>query len=417
MLFRNFITLRLLSSDVFTVAGGSVIAQGFTMVITPLLSRIYSPEDFGVASAFAAIMSMLIPLSSLRYYLAIALPKTQRYAIALANLSFALQLIYFCLLSVIFIFFGSMLLALVDMERVADYKILIPFAVFGASLYEMLTQCAIRGKLFSVIARTKISQSLSGGAAKLVIGILGARPLGLVVGTIIGQAGGITSVALALRRINFLRLSKKCHVKRAAIRYRNFPLFATPTAIVNTGGTYIIPLMVFGFYGAHVAGLFSIAHQLLAIPSVFIGSAFGQVFMQRASVAKYNGDIGTLTWNTYKKLMKIGIVPTLLLVFAAPFVFQIVLGREWLEAGIYARLIAPVTLMSFAFSPISHIFNIQSEQRLSLILECAYFAAKVLGFYIGVLMHSAYISVLLYSLFGAIMVGLRTYWALKIARR
>ena len=407
---------KLLLSDVFSVAGGTIIAQGFIMAIMPLLSRIYTPDDFGVASAFASIMSILIPLSSLRYFLAIALPKTQKYAGAIVNLSFMIQCIYFGLISVVFILFGNTLLAYFNMEIVSSYKILIPFAVLGASIYEMLTQCAIRAKLFSIIARTKVSQSLSGGFAKVCLGWLGMRPLGLILGTIIGQAGGITSVTLALHKMKFFRRIKWFQIRRAALQYRNFPLYAMPTAIINTAGTQIIPLMVFSFYGATVAGYFSMAHQLLMIPSVFVGNAIGQVFLQRASVAKYSGGLGALCWNTYKTLWKVGIIPMVILVIAAPFVFKFVLGNTWEEAGEYAKLLAPITMASFAFSPISHVFNIQNRQDIALKLEIVYFATQILGFLIGTLYQSARISICLYSLGGAAMVGVRTYWALKVAK-
>lgn len=403
-------------SDFVSVALGSVLAQGLTMLTMPLLSRIYAPSDFGIAAAFGSIMSLLIPMSSLRYFLAIALPKTQKYASVIVNLSLMLQSIYFCFLSLIFIFYGNALLTYFDMENVSDYKILIPFAVFGASIYEMLTQCAIRAKLFSILARTKVSQSFAGGATKVCLGWLGIHPLGLILGTIIGQAGGITSITLALHKIKFFQRARLFRIRRAVIKYRKFPLYAMPTAIINTAGAQIIPLMVFSFYGATVAGYFSMAHQLLMIPSVFVGNAIGQVFLQRASIAKYNGGLGSLCLNTYKTLWKIGIIPMVILVIAAPFIFKFVLGGAWGEAGEYAKLLAPITMASFAFSPISYVFNIQNKQNIALKLEIAYFTAQIFGFFIGTLYKSSYVSIFLYSLCGSVMVIVRTYWALKVAR-
>ena len=406
---------KFLHSDVFFIAGGSVIAQGFTMLTMPVLSRLYSPDDFGIASAFASMMSVMIPLSSLRYFSAVALPKTHRYAQALFSLSLMIQGSYFCIITMVFILFGSAILTYFNMENLSDYKILISFAVLGASLYEMLTQCAIRTKSFSVIARTKISQSFAGGLTKLCLGIFGARPLGLILGMIIGQAGGITSVILALHKIGFLRICRWYEIRRVALRFRNFPLYATPTAIINTAGAQIIPIMVFSFYGSTIAGYFSMAHQLLMIPSVFIGSAIGQVFLQRASVAKYNGGLHVLCWNTYKTLLKIGIIPMVILVISAPFVFKFVLGGAWGEAGEYAKFLAPITMASFAFSPISHVFNIQNKQSIAMKLEILYFIVQILCFLVGVLYQSAHVSICLYSLGGAVMVGVRTYWVLKIA--
>ena len=414
--FIEKIKNKVLSKEVFIVAGGSVIAQCFTMATMPLLSRIYSPEEFGIAAAFSSSMSVLIPLSSLRYFLAIALPKTQRYSYVITNLSFAIVCVYFCILWGIFILCGDTLLMYFNMGNLSDYTILIPFAVLGASVYELLTQCAIREKLFAIIARTKVSQSAAGGFTKICLGCLGVRPLGLILGIIIGQAGGITSMALALHHRKFFRRTQWFQIRRAALHYRNFPLYAMPTAIINTTGAQIIPLLVFSFYGATTAGYFSMAHQLLMIPSVFVGNAIGQVFLQKGSIAKYNGELHILCWNTYKTLLKIGIIPMVILVIAAPLVFEVVFGGAWREAGKYAKFLAPITMASFAFSPISHVFNIQNKQNVALKLEILYFIVQILCFLVGVLYHSAHASICLYSLGGAIMVILRTYWAFRITK-
>lgn len=401
--------------DVLFIAGGSVIAQGFTIVVMPILSRIYSPADFGIAAAFSSILSILLPLSSLRYFHAIALPRQQRYACAIANLAAIIQFCYFMFLLFVIAFIGDTLLSYMNMESVSNYKILIPFAVWGASLYEMLVQCAIRMKLFSIIAKTKVSQSLSGGVTKIVLGVFGLHPIGLIIGIIIGQAGGITSLIFSLSKKKFLQRSKRYLIKRAALKYRNFPLYAMPSAIVDTAGTQIIPLLVFSFYGTTTAGYFSMAQQLLLIPSVFIGNAIGQVFLQRASVAKYNGTLGKLCGDTYKTLLKVGILPMAILMLTAPFVFEFVFGKEWIKAGEYVKFLAPITMMNFAYSPISHIFNIQNRQKTALILQTIFFTVITCCFLIGAVYHSPYLSIGLYSIGGSLMIGIITFYVLRIA--
>ena len=62
------------------IAGGTTLAQGINILSTPILSRIYSPEDFGVTAVFISMVSILSVISALRYDLAIPLPKTERYA-------------------------------------------------------------------------------------------------------------------------------------------------------------------------------------------------------------------------------------------------------------------------------------------------------------------------------------------------
>lgn len=401
--------------DISIVAGGSVIAQGLNVLIMPILSRLYSPEDFGVLAAFIAIMSIAIPLSSLRYYLAIALPKSENHACSLVVLSFAIQLIFILSMSLLLLVFGNSILYFFKIEKIIPYKMLLPLAVLGASAYATLVQWAIREKFFWVISRTKISQTFSGGFAKIGLGVLGYKPLGLIIGTIIGQTGGIVSLLQALFTKKGYPKTDTTTLKRVAIKYRKFPLFDTPSAIINVTGDQLIPILIFSFFGASIAGYFSIAQQLLVIPSVFIGDAIGQVFLQRASVAKYEGNIKQLTKNTYSMLLQIGTFPTILIAFFAPEIFGFIFGETWIEAGYYARCIIPLAVLSFTFSPISHVFNIVGKQELSLKLEACYFIVKILGFSIGTISGSPLLSILLFSIFGGVFIFIRSYFVLYIS--
>lgn len=414
-MFYNFTKSGILK-DIFFVAGGSAIAQGFTMLTMPILSRIYTPADFGILSIFISVISILIPLSSLRYYLAIALPKNNRQASALIILASIIQTINLLFLFLLFMFLGDRILTLFTLKRLIPYKFLIPLAVLGAGVYDMLVQYAIRENLFKVISKTKISQSLSAGITKIFFGLIGVRPLGLLIGTVIGQTGGMTSIALSLYSKKGIPRATKTDIKRVLLKYRNFPLFDTPSAVINTLGDQIIPMLIFSIYGAKATGFFSISQQLLIIPSVFIGNAVGQVFLQRASVAKYQYNLNSLTLKTYQLLLELGAFPTVLIALLAPQIFSFALGAEWKEAGMYARCLVPLSLLSFAFAPISHSFNIQSKQKLALKLEIAYLSTKILFFLIGILFSDALISIALFAISGGALVLLRTYFALRITQ-
>ena len=80
--------------DVSFVAGGTVISQGIAILVLPILSRIYTPADFGIAAVFASAITILSHISGLRYYLAIPLPKSDRYANAVIVLSLLVQFIF-----------------------------------------------------------------------------------------------------------------------------------------------------------------------------------------------------------------------------------------------------------------------------------------------------------------------------------
>ncbi len=84
----------------------------------------------------------------------------------------------------------------------------------------------VRKGLFFAIGKTKISQCLSGALIKIGLGFLGLKPIGLLLGSIVSQASGITTLAFAAikRMASFLQIKD---LKRVAYRYRRLPMFSS----------------------------------------------------------------------------------------------------------------------------------------------------------------------------------------------
>lgn len=416
---RNFLN-RLLPKGsamrhVSILAGGTTIAQGLNVAIMPVLSRIYSPSDFGVMAVFVSVTAILTELSGFRYHLAIPLPKHERYAKAVVVLSFFLQAVFVVVISLILLILGKPLLEMVSMDTLVPYRFLIPIGVAGMGAYIALTQWAIREKLFQTIARTKVTQSISGAVAMVSLGFLGFRPLGLLIGKIIGQAGGITTLARSIFKKKGLPKPPLADIKRVALRYRKFPMYETWSGMLNTVGRQIMPILLVALYDPQVAGLFAMAQNLLHIPAVFVGQAIGQVFLQRASVARYEGNLKELSLKTYTLLLRLGFFPILLISFFAPPVFSFVLGPKWLEAGSFAQILGPWIGFIFASSPIGLILTIQNRQGTGLIFEGLLLVTRVVSIWLGSLWGGPFLAITLFVIFSLVILIPKMIYSLKIA--
>ena len=69
------------SQNVLILMMGTTLSQAIPVVITPILTRIYTPEDFGIYAIFVAIITILGSIVSGRYELAILLPERDDDAI------------------------------------------------------------------------------------------------------------------------------------------------------------------------------------------------------------------------------------------------------------------------------------------------------------------------------------------------
>ena len=74
------------SRDVLTLMTGSTIAQAIPIAITPILTRLYMPEDFGVLALFVAVTAILGSIANGCYEFAIMLPEQDEDSINIAAL-------------------------------------------------------------------------------------------------------------------------------------------------------------------------------------------------------------------------------------------------------------------------------------------------------------------------------------------
>ena len=82
---------------------GTTLSQMIPIVISPILTRIYNPEDFGIYAIFLAIITILGSIISGRYELAIMLPKSDEDAINIFALGLIITFIL-TLLSIMILF-------------------------------------------------------------------------------------------------------------------------------------------------------------------------------------------------------------------------------------------------------------------------------------------------------------------------
>lgn len=400
-------------SQVSFVAGGTVVAQILGVLVLPIVSRIYSPADFGVMAVYSSVIAILSELSGFRYYLAIPLPKQKRYAHALVLLSFTLQIIIVSILTIIIFLLGDQILHRFSLDVLIPYKYLLPVGLFIIGIYNVISQWAIRESLFAAIGKTKITQVLFGIITKILLGIIGMKPIGLLIGTIIGQGGGITTLSWEIFKKNGIPKFNRSNLFRVLYRYRKFPMYSSLFGILNTLGVNMPQFFLSSFFSIQVTGLYSMAIALLQVPSVFIGQGLAQVFLQRASGAKHSGNLKQLVLKFYVILFKLGFFPIIFISLFAPTIFSVILGERWMDAGKYALLLSPWIAVAFVFSPISVLYGVQERLETGLITEIIYFALRLGSMYIGLIIGSPYIAVGLFSLSGTLFLFFRTIEILK----
>lgn len=366
-LIKKLLPKSVFARGVSVLVGGTAGAQVLMVLAAPLLTRLYSPEDFGLLAVFTALLAFLTIIAAGRYELAIPLPENEQDAANLAILGCMLVVCTTTLTLGIFLVWPQAIAEALNVPELASYLWLIPLGVFFVGSYQIFNNWSVRQKKFGAIAKTRIYQ---------VIGTLGVQlgghafgPLALLGGHAAGQGVGASGLALsALKQPEFRRLSWK-GIQQQASRHRNFPLYSTWTALFNTASLQLAPIMFVAIYSAGVAGLYALTLRILSMPGSLIGNAVGSVFLSEAPKARRNGTLPALVTKLHSRLAMAGALPLAVLLFFGPDLFALVFGEEWRKAGVYAQWMAPWIYLQFQWSPLSMLASVLELQKHALVSQ------------------------------------------------
>lgn len=402
--------------SVSLLAGGTAIGQIINILVTPILSRLYSPADFGVLAIYSALLSILGCLSSFSYHLAIPLPEEDRKASNLLFLSCMLNVLLVCVIFFVIYFVGNPLFLSLGWQVIIPYKYLLPVGVFFTGLYTSISYFALRYKAYGAIAQTNIAQKICGVSASIFMGRQGFAPSGLLWGQIISMAGGIFTLIKHTRSHFFRHDINKESVTIVAKAYRNFPLFQTCGTMFNTLSVQIMPLLLVSFFSSNITGWFAMSMRVLHLPALFLGKSIGQVYYQKGSVAYREGRLSNVTLRTLNALTLLGTFPILSLGVIAPDLFPLVFGDLWKPAGYYTLCLSPYLWLEFLASPISNTFLILGKQRYLAFFQGIMLVTGVFSLYIGTLTKGIYFPIVIYSMGKFVIYFLYLVLIMKLVR-
>ena len=327
------------------MVGGSTIAQAIGIASSPVLTRLYSPAEFGAYSALLAVLSLLVIASTLSYQFAIGLPEEDVVAANVVGVCVAATLCFGVATGIVLLVGERQLLELFGAASLSGAALLLVFGQMLGAGVGTLTMWALRAKAFSAIARNSLTRGGVLVVSQIVLGIAGLGATGLLIGAVVASLAGSVGLARAAWRTHAsaFRQVSPAGVRRAARRYRRFAIFSTPAAFLNTLGLRLPVLLLVAMFGPEVAGQYALADRAVALPVTLLAGAVGNVFYAHAApmAREDTPALRNLFVRTTRSLALVAIVPTLLAIVLAPLLFSLVFGADWVQAGVFAAVMAP----------------------------------------------------------------------------
>lgn len=365
------------SRNVVTLMTGTTIAQAIPIAISPILTRVFTPSDFGVLALFVAITSVISVISTLRYELAIVQPRDDEDAAALVVLSVIVATVI-SLLSLILIYgFNAELQSCLGNSEVGPWLYLVPLSVFFNGLYQALNYWKTRERLFKLIAISKVNQGASTALVQVSTGLNAVGSAGLIWGHILGQLLAVLTLlnnALSDDQKKFMSVSYR-KIKDNAIRYQKMPKYSTFGALTDKLSVQMPVLVITRFYDVAQTGMFSLTFRVLSLPMSLISGALSQVLFQKISLI--NHESPDLVREAILRLFFI------LLAMMIPFVgfvwlfgedlFAIVFGEPWRQAGAMATVLVIAVAIRFSVSPLSAVLALDHNIKIGVLWQFIYF--------------------------------------------
>ena len=408
------------SKSLITLLTGTTLAQGITLLISPILSRLFTPHDFGVFGTFLSIVSAIALIASLRYEIAIVLPKKEDVAINLLALAALLTLIISTLSFIGVLLFKYFYPGYEFLDQ--DLKFLlyfIPVLILFIGFYQILNNYANRLKKYRSIVNYRVSNSLVSSSVNIAMGGMKFGSIGLLVGAILGN--GISVVIFFKEMYKDLKeqagFISKGKMKEIAISYKEFPLVNSFQSISDMLQINGIIYFIIYFFNSFIVGSFSYALRILQAPMNLVGSAMAQIFYQQASELKNNGEnLKDIVKKTMIKSALTGLPIFLAIIFFGPQLFAFVFGETWREAGVYARILSPMLFFDFIRSPVSQVpLIIGRQKRLFSISLIGNFILIISMLYGGIFVHDIVKGLLMFTVLQSLYTIILLRWFYKIA--
>jgi O-antigen/teichoic acid export membrane protein len=356
--------------NVAVMLAGTVAGQAISLLLSPVLTRLFTPAEFGNFSVYSSALTVCAVLAS--FSLEVAIPISLEEAecanlVALCGLSL---LAVTGLVGVFIWLIPTAALQAMAVGSLAAYRYLLPIGLLCLGSYYIMVAVATRAGAFREIARTRLSQGLSGPLTQVVLGLLGAGTPGLVIGFVIGQSSGTLLLLsrFVVGRADWLRAVSWRGIAAAGWRYRNFPLYASWSRLLDVAGGGLVLFVLFSScYGPAVAGFMFLSERIVMRPLLLVSTSLLQVFTGEAGRA-VSEDPAQLRRRFYQ------VVPHQFL-FAAAWVlavnlvagwaFPLLFGPVWASATPYLHALSVSYLIYVVLHPVSGTLQLLERQAIA----------------------------------------------------
>ena len=367
------------------LSGGTFLGQLLLVATSPVLTRLYGPEAFGALAVFSGLAAILAMVSALRFEFAVPVAREEDEAVGLVGLGFVTAGATTLLVALGVWLLAPWLARATAIPGLAGLLWLLPLTALCNGLSLPLAYWSIRQGTFRVNGANKLIQAGGQATSQLALGAAGAGTPGLILGYALGPLVMLVHLLGSLPAAERVRLLvvRWRRLWPLARRHWHYPAYSAPAALL-TSSTQLLPAVLLAvLYGPVAAGWFGLGQRVMGLPVKLLAQAASQVFLGEAPRLGDDAAVRRLFLRSTAGFALTGLVGMAPVLVLGPWLFALVFGEAWREAGVMAALLVPQHLARFVVMPVSQTLNIYGRQELHLVASAANGAALVLAFALG----------------------------------
>lgn len=399
---------------IVAMVGATMLAQLITIGFSPVLTRLYSPDDFGVFTLFISFIGIFGPACALNIELTLQREKVESEVKKIFELGCYVSLVLTTICA--FLFWIVIRFDLFGFGVFETWHVLLMFvALFSVALFGLARYMLIRMARFKAINKVTLMRSVVRSAVQGIGGLWSGGFTFLLVGEVMGRLLGNWNMYIQFREgISFSRGFKTYW--QTLVRLSNYPLFVAPSTLVNTSAVMLPAIMVNGFYGIEAAGLYGLVMRSIDVPVTVIGGSVADVFYEKAS--RLSGGLTTFVLKHVAVLGVIALAGAVLGVFLARDSFALIFGAEWSRAGEFVVFLAPHFVLQLAVYPVTRVLHLIGRERYKLLYDLVALMAAIVPFLLGSLLNwNVEHTLLMFSCSRAVAYGIMMVMILEFVRR
>lgn len=391
--FLKKYTSNIATNEAGILTLGTLVAQIIGILFTPVLSKIFTPGEYGNLALFTSVAVVVSSIVSLSYPIRIILPKDDEEAESLVFVSMLLTFILTLLFCIIAFFLPFSFFNNIGLLSISDWLIGAIVSGFTLAQITIATNWLNRHSEFKKLAKLKIIQAIIIPVLALFLAFSSYSD-----SLIRAQLFGL-SLAAILYMIPFFNRNWSFSLSRsvvAAKKHIKAPIYLLPSSLLDVVTLQLPYVLIALWFGADATGQYRMAYGLLALPGSLISVGIGQVFYRQFSFLWPDAlSAKVFLIQTWKLIAKLAFFPLIIVLLFGEQLFSFALGNTWGEAGVYASILAPMVFVSLIHSPTSVILISMGLEHRLLYFGFAVLVYRPITLYIGFYFHSIILGLIL----------------------